>query len=67
MDTAFHEASEYQQTWEAYIIATSPNRIHYKLMGFKFSEHLGSESHEMPNSSSNINDDRSARYHFENK
>ncbi len=24
-----HEAFEYQQTWEAYLIVISPNRIHY--------------------------------------
>jgi hypothetical protein len=30
-----HEALAYQQTWEAYLIATSPNRIHYKSMDFR--------------------------------
>jgi hypothetical protein len=30
-----HEGLEYQQTWEAYRIATAPNHIHYKFMGFR--------------------------------
>ncbi|CAF3057532.1 unnamed protein product [Rotaria socialis] len=29
------EALDYQQSWEAYVIATSTNRIYYKSMGFR--------------------------------
>ena len=50
LDTA-HEAIEYQQTWEAYLIATSPNRIHYKSMGFRknsfFPNRLAARAHHM--------------------
>lgn len=34
LDTA-HEGLEYQQGWEAYLIATVPDHIHYKSMDFR--------------------------------
>jgi hypothetical protein len=50
LDTS-HEASEYQLTWEAYLIATSPNRFYYKSMGFRknsvFLNRLAARAHHV--------------------
>jgi len=50
LDTA-HEALEYRQTWEAYLIATAPNHSHYKSMGFRknsiFPNRLAERAHHV--------------------
>jgi hypothetical protein len=46
-----HEAIEYQQTWEAYLIATSPSKVYYKSMGFRknsiFPNRLAARAHHL--------------------
>ncbi len=45
------EALDYQQTWEAFLIATSPNREYYKSMGFRknsvFPNRLAARAHHL--------------------
>jgi hypothetical protein len=50
LDTA-QEVLDFQQTWEAYLIATSPNRTYYKSMGFRknsiFPNRLAASGHHV--------------------